>query len=97
MDGHREKSWTAENGVLWLRDLLVHEIPPARILTYGYDADTRGKEQLTSQTMYDHAETFVAKLVLFRKKTNVCKSDHAVDNSRLHWNCSRLKIDRLYL
>jgi hypothetical protein len=72
LDGHREDSWTAENGVLWLRDLLVDEVPPARILTYGYDANTRGKEQLTSQTLYDHAETFVAKLVLFRNKTSVC-------------------------
>ena len=72
LDGHREDSWTAENGVLWLRDLLIDEVPPARILTYGYDANTRGKEQLTSQTLYDHAETLIAKLVLFRKKTSVC-------------------------
>jgi hypothetical protein len=63
----------AKNGVLWLRDLLIDEVPPARILTYSYDANTRGKEQLTSQTLYDHAETLIAKLVLFRKKTLVCK------------------------
>jgi len=73
LDGHREDSWTAENGVLWLRDLLVDSVPPARILTYGYNANTRGKEQLTSQTLYDHAETFVSKLVLFRKITSVRK------------------------
>jgi hypothetical protein len=71
LDGHRERSWTAENGVFWLRDLLADEIPMARILTYGYDANTRHKEQLTSQTLYDHAETFIAKLVLFRKETSV--------------------------
>lgn len=73
MNGHRETTWTAENGVLWLRDLLVGEVPAARILTYGYDANIRGKEQLTSQTLYDHAETFIAKFALFRKKTHVCR------------------------
>ncbi|KAF8516942.1 hypothetical protein BU17DRAFT_7752, partial [Hysterangium stoloniferum] len=35
-NGHREASFTAENGVLWLRDLLPEVIPSARILTYGY-------------------------------------------------------------
>ncbi len=72
LDGHRENSWTADNGVLWLRDLLPDEITPARILTYGYDANTRGKTPLSRQTLYDHAETFITKLVLFRRITSVC-------------------------
>ncbi|KAF8526569.1 hypothetical protein BU17DRAFT_74115 [Hysterangium stoloniferum] len=38
LDGHREASFTAPNGVLWLRDLLPKALPTARILTYGYDA-----------------------------------------------------------
>ena len=50
---------------------MPEKCPTARILTYGYDANTRGKEQLTNQTIYDHAETLLAKLVLFRKKTSV--------------------------
>jgi len=95
LGGHRETSWTAENGVLWLRDLLVDEIPSARILTYGYDANIRGKE--LTRMLYDHAETFIAKLVLFRKKTSVCKSHNFADNIRLHWNCVRRKKDQLYL
>jgi hypothetical protein len=72
LDGHREKSWTANNGVLWLRDLLPDEITPARILTYGYNAKTRGKKLLSRQTLYDHAEAFITKLVLFRRTTSVC-------------------------
>jgi len=72
LDGHRENSWTIKN-VLWLRDLLPNEIPTARILTYGYDANTRGHVQLSSQTLYDHAETFLAKLASFRQKTDVRK------------------------
>jgi len=74
LDGHREESWTtgtADNAVLWLRDLLPTEIPTARILTFGYDANTRGKDQLTTQTLYDHAEALIGRLVLFRQKTAV--------------------------
>ena len=38
LDGKREKSWTAMNGVNWLRDLLPFDIPQARIFTWGYEA-----------------------------------------------------------
>ena len=61
--------------MLWLKDLLPDEISSARILTYGYDARTRG-ELLSKQTLYDQAETFIAKLVLFRKTTSVCDTLH---------------------
>ncbi|KAF8530221.1 hypothetical protein BU17DRAFT_59986 [Hysterangium stoloniferum] len=40
LDGDREKSWTADNEKLWLRDFLPQAIPAARILSYGYDAYT---------------------------------------------------------
>ncbi len=30
-------TWTAPNGVLWLRDFLLQDLPGARVL-YGYDA-----------------------------------------------------------
>ena len=40
LDSHLEKSWMADNGVLWLHDLLPEKIPHARILTYSYDAYT---------------------------------------------------------
>jgi hypothetical protein len=35
VNGHREKTWTAENGVHWLRDLLPEDLPQARILCGG--------------------------------------------------------------
>ena len=95
LDGHRENSWTAENGVLWLRDLLKDQAPTARVLTYGYDANTRGRQQLTSQTLYDHAGTFTAKLALFRKQTSVGKFVKSLF-SYLHRSCSRRRIDQLY-
>ncbi|CAN9331109.1 unnamed protein product [Alternaria alternata] len=43
LNGHCEKTWTAGNGVdsvNWLRDLLPHDLPNARILSWGYDANT---------------------------------------------------------
>jgi hypothetical protein len=38
LDGHHEKTWTAENGKLWLRDFLLAELPYAQIFTFGYDS-----------------------------------------------------------
>ncbi|KAF8519738.1 hypothetical protein BU17DRAFT_47444, partial [Hysterangium stoloniferum] len=69
LDGHREASFNADNGVLWLRDLLPETLPSARILTYGYDARTHG-ENRSQQTMYDVAVDLVAKLFAFRINTS---------------------------
>ncbi|KAF8521436.1 hypothetical protein BU17DRAFT_64929 [Hysterangium stoloniferum] len=64
-DGHREESWTADNGKLWLRDFLPHTIPTARILSYGYDAYTNSS--LSEQTLHGHAQDFLAKLSMSRE------------------------------
>jgi hypothetical protein len=40
LNGHCEKTWTTDNGANWLRDLLPHDLPNARILSWGYDANT---------------------------------------------------------
>ncbi|KAF8514539.1 hypothetical protein BU17DRAFT_94396 [Hysterangium stoloniferum] len=69
LDGDREGSWTATNGVLWLRDLLPSIIPEARILTYGYDANTRNQPRFSTDTVYDHGLNLIVKLVLFRNET----------------------------
>ncbi|KAG8846889.1 hypothetical protein FRB91_000370 [Serendipita sp. 411] len=62
LDGHREQSWTAEDGTLWLRDLLPNDLPNARILSYGYDADTRSSTQTSTHTIFRHAEAFFERL-----------------------------------
>ncbi|KAF8510190.1 hypothetical protein BU17DRAFT_55595, partial [Hysterangium stoloniferum] len=71
LDGHREGSFTAPNNVLWLRDLLPKTLSTSRILTYGYDARTRGVNR-TNQALHDLAIDFFAKLSIFREdsKTN---------------------------
>ncbi|KAF8526934.1 hypothetical protein BU17DRAFT_82396 [Hysterangium stoloniferum] len=67
LDGDRERSWTAENDTLWLRDFLPDDVPNARILTYGYDSATRGRMQLSDRTIHDHAEDLINKLVMHRR------------------------------
>lgn len=61
--------------MLWLRDLLPKKIPQARILSYGYDANTRGHQQLSVETLEDHAAAFVSKLTERREETSVRRLD----------------------
>ncbi|KAF8526885.1 hypothetical protein BU17DRAFT_7170, partial [Hysterangium stoloniferum] len=72
LDGDPEWSFTASNGVLWLRDLLPTSIPTARVLTYGYDARTQGVNR-SQQTLYDLSVDLIAKLSTFRVHTNTEK------------------------
>jgi hypothetical protein len=71
LNGHRDKTWTAPNGVHWLRDLLTNDIPNARILCWGYDANTYGNSRVSCQYLYDHAISLVSDLCLERRLTNV--------------------------
>jgi hypothetical protein len=71
LNGHREKTWTTEGGVNWLRVLLPEEIPHARILSWGYDANTHNTSHVTAQYLYDHATSLVSDLSLERRLTNV--------------------------
>ncbi|KAK4044690.1 kinesin light chain [Parachaetomium inaequale] len=70
LNGHREKTWMAENGVHWLRDLLPEDLPQARILCWGYDANTHASDRVSWQYLYDHARTLVSDLCRKRKLTN---------------------------
>ncbi|CCA76038.1 hypothetical protein PIIN_10038, partial [Serendipita indica DSM 11827] len=68
LNGHREKTWTTVDGTLWLRDLLPTSLPHARVLTYGYDADTQSYECVSTQTMRRHAEGLARALSRERKE-----------------------------
>ncbi|KAK4182502.1 hypothetical protein QBC35DRAFT_457232 [Podospora australis] len=67
LNGHRHKTWTASNGVHWLRDLLPDYIPHARIFCWGYDANTHASSQVSCQYLYDHARTLITDLCMERK------------------------------
>ncbi|KAI1173201.1 hypothetical protein F4777DRAFT_558875 [Nemania sp. FL0916] len=69
LNGHREKTWTAANGVHWLRDLLPQNLPGLRVMTWGYDANTHSSRQVNFQYMFQHAEQLVSELTARRKLT----------------------------
>jgi hypothetical protein len=71
LNGHRDKTWTAANDIHWLRDLLSTDIPNARVLCWGYDANTHG-DRVSCQYLYNHATTLVEELNLERTLTKVC-------------------------
>ena len=71
LDGHRENTWTAENGVLWLKTLLFEDLPKARVYTYGYDSRTHSRDYISSETFYGHARSLVGELTLERRYTKV--------------------------
>ncbi|KAG8803083.1 hypothetical protein FRC17_006277, partial [Serendipita sp. 399] len=47
---------------MWLKDLLPDDLPQARILSYGYDADTHSFAHTSSLNIFQHAEAFVEEL-----------------------------------
>ena len=73
LDGHLEKSWTADNGVLWLCDLLPKKILHARILTYGYDAYMRGRNWLSKESLQDLTKNLVSSLAEERRISKVTR------------------------
>ena len=70
LNGDREKTWMLNN-VNWLRDLLPSDIPNARVISWGYDANTHSTSPISAQHLYDHAKTLVSDLCLNRKLTKV--------------------------
>jgi len=82
LNGHREKTWTAGNQVNWLRDanMLSNIIPNARIISWGYDANTHSTKELSAMYLYDHAQTLVSDLSLHRRSDKVGKIDRTVDS-----------------
>ncbi len=73
LNGHREKTWTVNN-VNWLCDFLPSDVPNARILSWGYDANTHSTSPISAQYLYDHARTLVSDLCLKRRLTKVLES-----------------------
>lgn len=67
LDGHREETWMAQNGTLWLRDFLPSDLPKARILSYGYDANTGCQESISTEIMRRDAQKFASTLVRKRR------------------------------
>ena len=39
LGGDWERTWTDDNGKLWLRDFLPFQLPNAKIMSYGYNSE----------------------------------------------------------
>jgi hypothetical protein len=71
LDGHRIKSWTMDSGAFWLQDQLPSVAPRARVMTYGYNAYTRGSSVLSNQKIYQHGQDLITLLANERQKPEV--------------------------
>jgi hypothetical protein len=67
LDGHPFETWTdSQNHVFWPRDLMPSVLPGTRVLTYGYNEDTRGN-RLTSN-LRDSARSLMHRLMAIRQQ-----------------------------
>jgi hypothetical protein len=60
-----------DSGTNWISDLLPHSIPNCRILTYGYDVDTRGPTPISVQSLFEHGKNLAEDLSRARSGSEV--------------------------
>jgi hypothetical protein len=63
--GHAEATWTAQNGRLWLRDLLPTALSNARILLFAYNSNVAF--QTSTAGVRDASESLLDRLLSLRK------------------------------
>ncbi|KAK7949432.1 hypothetical protein PG988_016071 [Apiospora saccharicola] len=69
LDGHWKKSFTKDD-VFWPKDYLPQDTNNLRILSYGYDARVKADVPVSQQTVFEHGEDLVTKLVQMRNRDN---------------------------
>ncbi|KAJ9656084.1 hypothetical protein H2201_008656 [Coniosporium apollinis] len=71
LTGNRETTWThKESKTFWPQTLLAHDLPNARILTFGYDADIVGALNTAgSDTLRDHGKSLANDVALRRMRS----------------------------
>lgn len=72
LDGKILDSWTSKSGVCWLTDprFLPLEIPAARVLGFGYNANTVSKE-ISVGRVEDHGQSLIVGLSQLRSASQV--------------------------
>lgn len=68
--GHREDTWTHPSGVFWPGALLPHDLPSARILAFGYDADVFFSANPSFQSLRGHGQDLASDISVLRKCDN---------------------------
>ncbi|KAJ8694582.1 hypothetical protein PTI98_007242 [Pleurotus ostreatus] len=69
LNGHAFRSWEfPDTGFMWLRDHLPEQVPTARIMVYGYNANVVG--DVSTGRLRTFAETFLERLRYVREKSS---------------------------
>ena len=69
LGGHQYDTWTHDNGIMWLRDLLPQDIPNARVMTWGYDSEPQTAKHFIHMMTYSHPHNLLSALYSLRKDT----------------------------
>jgi protein SERAC1 len=72
LTGNRETTWThKQTKTFWPQNLLGVDLPNARILTFGYDADVMGVLKIAgSNTLRNHGKSLANELALRRMRSS---------------------------
>lgn len=70
LGGDSTKTWTLlKSNAFWLKDFLPLQIPDARVMTFGYNADAAFGQ--STAEVADHAKSLLASLVDKREEPEV--------------------------
>ncbi|KAI4087437.1 MAG: hypothetical protein LQ344_006773 [Seirophora lacunosa] len=64
LTGNRDSTWQdKKSGTIWPQDLLPGDMPKARVVTFGYDADVVGLiDVASSNTIRDHGKALATQV-----------------------------------
>ena len=62
LGGHPYDTWTHDNGIMWLRDLLPLDMSDARIMTWGYGSEAQTARQFSRMMMSLHPRDLLSAL-----------------------------------
>ena len=69
LGGHPYDTWTHDNGIMWLRDLLPQDIPNARVMTWAYDSEPQTAKHFIHMMTFLHPDNLLSALYSLRKDT----------------------------
>ena len=69
LGGHPYDTWTHDNGIMWLRDLLPQDIPNARVMTWGYDSEPQTAKHFIHMMTFSHPDNLLSALYSLRSDT----------------------------
>ena len=69
LGGHLCDTWTHDNGIMWLRDLLPQDVPNARVMTWGYDSIPETAKHFIHMMTYLYPDNLLSALYSLRKDT----------------------------